>query len=440
LHYERYYDGHHPLKFATSKFQETFGQLFAAFSDNWCQVVVDASVERLKVQGFRFGADQDYVGDQDAWAIWQANQLDTDSGLAHLEAGKSGLAYLIVDAGDPPRITVESPCEVFVATAPGDRRQRVAALKRWVDYDGKMHATVYLPAGSYRFVSRDAVRVGQGEAPTWLPDSPEYVPNPFGRTIPVIPMANKPRMMRTGTSDLATAIALQDAIDKLSTDMMVAAEYAAFRQRWATGIEIPIDPLTGNKMEGGRFLSHVGRIWAVEDQNAKFGEFDVTDLRNYVAGIEMFIQHLAAQTRTPPHYLTAGLGQWPSGDSLKASESGLVAKVVEKQAHFGEAWEEGMRLAFVALGDARGSQDDAEVIWKDAEYRSTGELVDSLVKMRTLGVPLQAIWERYGASPQEIARWRTMQEREVQLLGPRAGPVQYGGAVAGDVLTPGANA
>src|SRR4051812_18091444 len=51
---EAYYGGRHPLQFATSKFRETFGSLFAEFADNWCPVVVDSSAERLQVQGFRF--------------------------------------------------------------------------------------------------------------------------------------------------------------------------------------------------------------------------------------------------------------------------------------------------------------------------------------------------------------------------------------------------
>lgn len=46
-----YYDGRHALAFATSKFRETFGRLFDAFADNWCQLVVDASVERLQIRG-----------------------------------------------------------------------------------------------------------------------------------------------------------------------------------------------------------------------------------------------------------------------------------------------------------------------------------------------------------------------------------------------------
>jgi hypothetical protein len=50
-----YFNGNHPLAFATAKFREAFGSLFSAFADNWCERVVYASGERLRVQGFRFG-------------------------------------------------------------------------------------------------------------------------------------------------------------------------------------------------------------------------------------------------------------------------------------------------------------------------------------------------------------------------------------------------
>jgi hypothetical protein len=412
--YADYYNGKHPLQFATSKFRETFGSLFSEFADNWCPVVVDSSAERLAVQGFRFGGKGTYSGDSDAWDIWQANALDADSGIAHTEAIKTGHAYVIVDIGDPPRITVEHPTEVIVAFEPGNRRKRIAALKRWRDWDNFLHAIVYLPDASYRFVSRDAF---EPSTPIlWQPDPIDRVANAFGGSIPVIPIRNNPSMLHGGRSDIDPVVDIQNAVNKLVTDMMVAAEYAAFRQRWATGIEIPIDPETG-KPNASRFLSAVSRMWTVEQTDVTFGEFDVTDLKTYVAAVEMLIQHLAAQTRTPPHYLTAGLGQWPSGDSLKASEAGLVAKVKRKQIDFGEAWEEAIRLAFYALGDDRSNATDAEVIWADPEYRTEGERVDALVKMATLGVPPEALWSKWGASPQEIERWRGMQVREATVKG-----------------------
>src|SRR3954471_10932660 len=122
--YEAYYDGDHPLQFATSKFKEAFGGLFGAFADNWCPIVVDAPVERLQVVGFRMKTATS--ADNDAWTIWQENALDVESVIAHTEAGKCGMAYLLVDPnGGDPRITIEHPSQVIVATDPGDRRKRL---------------------------------------------------------------------------------------------------------------------------------------------------------------------------------------------------------------------------------------------------------------------------------------------------------------------------
>jgi hypothetical protein len=429
--YEAYFRGDHPLQFATSKFRETFGSLFQEFADNWCPLVVDASVERLKVIGFRFGTGGP-AADHDAWRLWQSNYLDADSGLAHSEAVKTGESYLIVEPGDPARITVEHPAEVIVAHAPGDRRRRLAALKRWIDEDGVQHATVYLPEAAYRFrTDRPVVDpsspfssvAASGADVRYVPDTPERVPNAFNGIVPVIPMRNAPTMLGGGTSDLDVVIDKQNAINKLCTDMMVASEYAAFRQRWGTGIEIPADPATG-RQDYGRWLSAASRMWVVEDADARFGDFNVTDLNVYVKAIEMFIQHVAAQTRTPPHYLLGQSGAFPSGESLKATETGLVAKVRRKQVDFGEAWEEAMRLAFYAMGDTvRAAAHDAEVLWADPEARSEAERVDALVKLSTIGVPAEALWARIpDVTPQEIDRWRLLKDAEARRAAVAAGP------------------
>ena len=57
-------------------------------------LVVDAPGDRLEVQGFRF---RDAEGDADIWRrIWQENDLDAGSQLAHTEALMKGVAYAIV--------------------------------------------------------------------------------------------------------------------------------------------------------------------------------------------------------------------------------------------------------------------------------------------------------------------------------------------------------
>jgi hypothetical protein len=141
--------------------------------------------------------------------------------------------------------------------------------------------------------------------------------------------------------------------------------------------------------------------------DAKFGNFTVSDLGIYVRAIEMLIQHVAAQTRTPPHYLLGQSGAFPSGESLKATETGLVAKVRRKMLSLGEGWEETLRIAFRIEGEsARADAIEAEVIWANPESRMVGQTVDAAVKLQTIGVPRPALWAFIGASPQEIARWK----------------------------------
>jgi hypothetical protein len=402
--FEAFYIGNHPLQFATTKFRETFGNQFGAFADNWCQLVVDATVERLKVEGIRFGSHGPDA-DKDAWKIWQANGLDADSNLAHLEAVKCGESYLLVappaEDGGEPVITVEHPAHVIVAHAPANHRNRLAALKKWLADDGYARATVYLPDGLHKFRSVEKYAVGRQIQ--WRRADEGFVANPLG-VVPMIPLRNNPSLMRGGQSDLQPAIPIQTAIDKIVTDMIVASEFAAFRQRYATGLEVPVDE-NGNPLPS--FLSSVSRMWTVEASDVKFGEFEASDLTNYVKAVEMLVQHLAAQTRTPPHYLLGQSGNFPSGESLKATETGLVAKVQRKQVDFGEAYEDAMRLAFRLKGDStRGKAIDAEVIWRDPESRSWGELVDGLLKLQALGVPNEVLWSRAGFTPQEIDRMR----------------------------------
>lgn len=418
-HFEAYYEGQHRLAFATSKFREAFGMLFSAFSDNWCGVVVDAPVERMEVQGFRFGEDQ---ADEDAWRIWQGSDLDAGSVVAQETSVATGYSYLLVSP-DPDeerraRITVEHPGEMIVATAPGDRRRRLAALKKWVDEEGHACVTLYLPDGIHKWRTRDKWK--GGKKPKWVVrssddeevDSDGFAgDNPLG-VVPVLPLLNRPTMRGEGRSDLVGVIPLQDAVNKLVADMLVASEFAAFRQRWASGIEVPVDPETGQPMRQV-FDAAIDRIFATGNNEAKFGSFDATDLKNYVAAVETIVQHIAAQTRTPPHYLLGQSGAFPSGESLKSTETGLVARVKRKMIVSGEAYEEAIRLALRLEGETEKAEaPTAETIWRDPESRTEGELVDSLTKMKTLGVPRRALWEKWGASPTQITRWEAMAAEE----------------------------
>jgi hypothetical protein len=409
--YESYYDGRHPLLFTTSKWREAFGNLFSEFADNWCQLIVDAAVERLKVVGFMVDGEPD----QDAWAIWQANALDVESVIAHTEAGKIGHAFLLVDPNDgEPKITVEHPTQVVVATDPGNRRSRVAALKHWLGDDGYEYVTLYLPDLIIKWESKEPVDKQTGLAETEWVERPDGGTNPLG-AVPVIPLENKPGLLGVPHSDLEPAIPLQNAVNKLCSDMIVASEYAAFPQRAITGVEIPRDPETGAPIAGAELKAALSRVWTFKAADAKVWTLPAADLSNYVTAVEMLIQHLAAQTRTPPHYLLAKLVN-TSGEALAVAEAGLVSKCRAKTLFFSDAWEEALALALSATG-TQTEQADCEAMWADPERVSEGQRVDAAVKKKTLGIPLPTIWAELGYTPEQVAEMekQLVSEREAQL-------------------------
>src|SRR5215831_15618132 len=269
--FDAYYRGEHKLLFATVKFRETFGTLFSAFSDNWCDLVVDASAERLKVEGFRFGDDT--AADKDAWQLWQRNGLDAESELAHTEAIKLGCAYALVGPDDDgnPTIQIEPPTNAIVAIDPALGRKRLAGLRCWLDEWGYEHVVLYLP---------DAIAWWNRKSndKSWQLDDTQSGDNKLG-VVPLVPLANMPTLReRQGRSDVERVVPLQDAINKLCADMIVASEYAAYPQRWATGVDIPKYP-DGHPSAGQplpsivSFLSGADKVMAVEDAQAAFGSF-----------------------------------------------------------------------------------------------------------------------------------------------------------------------
>jgi hypothetical protein len=426
--YWRFYEGEQPLMFASQKFREVFGQRYPHITANFMPLVIDAERERLIVQGFRFANRPQ--GDDATWRIWQENQMDAESQIAHEIALAKGESYVMVspkEAGDDyPLITIEDPSEVIVETAPGNRRKRLAALKVFINDDGKAQAYLYLPDKIYRFVSRNAQKgsVYSGLSTTaWetMDDTTGVEqPNPLG-VVPIIPLINRPRRDGRGRSELRPVMGNQSAINKLRFDALVASEYIAFPQRYAINIDIPVDPDTGAPI--APFKPGVDILWAVRRPTAEevaeygdkvppvtLGQFPQADMSPYIDMIHAEIGEMASNSRTPYHYL---LGEPqsvpPSGESLKSSEAPLVKKVMAQEVHFGEGWEEVMRLALTAAGQKAKARTDGETIWKDAETRNEAARTDSVLKQFAAGLlPDVFALEELGYSQSQIERIKSM--------------------------------
>ncbi|WP_440066458.1 phage portal protein [Streptosporangium sp. OZ121] len=411
--YDEYYEGNHPLAFAQVKFREAFGGMFQGqWADNFCALVVDSVAERLQVEGFRL--TEDPKADRDAADIWQRSGMDADSDAAHTDALIQRRAYVHVwaDADGKPTITPYSAHEMTLAYVPGSRRTRRVALKRQVDEWGTEHVAL-MTAKSVYTTSRPEGR------DKW--DDGKPAKNPLG-VVPVIALDNRPRLNRKPMSELHRIIPLQDAVNKVMIDALVASEMGAFPMRWVTGLELAEED---GKTAPPPFKVALDKMLHSEDPNTKFGQFETVDLANYVRLIDALTTHIASVSRIPTHYFLLQAGQPPSGESIKSAEAGLVAKVLQRQRCFGEAWEEVIRLAFAVLKDPRQNAHSAEVIWRDPEYRTEGEHVDALLKKKTFGVPDRQLQEDAGYTPAQIERFpqlRDEQAKEARDRAERFGP------------------
>jgi len=405
---DAYYEGNQQIRFAMERWRKAFQKQFRQFSENVCPLVVDSVEERIDIVGFQVAGKFD----EKTWAMWQRNRMDAESQIAHMESLLLATSYALVwntdSSADRAQITVESAHETIVEHAPGSRWDRAAALKVWTDdITGKMLATVYLPDFIWKFQSVRSVDeyTRPDQVSGWEERTGEEDPleNRLG-VVPVIPLYNRPRLRKPPRSEIADVLSSQDAINKLTMDLLVASEFAAFRQRYLIGVSEPKDPETGQVVPD-YWKQALEAFLIIPNKDAQVGSIDATDLKNYVDAIEHEIQQVATRTKTPPHYFFLR-GQFPSGESIVAAEAGLVSKALRRQRHWADAWEEVISLARQIEGMTKlGAPIDT--MWRDPESRTEAQHIDAVGKKRQmLDVPREQTWEDAGYTPQQIERMK----------------------------------
>lgn len=460
--YDNYYTGQHPLPWLSPRAADEFREVLRMSRSNYMGLVVDAQVERLMVEGFRIstaqekaesrrraarrtadllsgraevgdgGADEATLGeegDADTWRLWTENNLDSEFDKALLEAAIAGTSYLLVapndDEPETPLVYVEHPSQAIVEYVPGTNRREIAAGLKVYDDDwtATVHAVLYLPDGIYKFKQarsqtaypnipmsdlEQQIRLGALVQPVWdvreVTGESWPAPNVLGE-VPLLELQNNPRMLTGGRSELEDVTDIQDRVNKTRADRLVTQDYGAFPQKWISGW--PNEDASGNatpEIDTGR-----NRIVTTEVVETKFGQWTAAALDPYNASAREDIKDIASRTRTPAQYLLGEMSN-VNGQTLKASESGLVAKVRQRMRNYDDTVERAMMLTRKAAGLPIQRGMSVQTLWRNPEHRTEGELVDALTKMASLGVPQEVLWERWGATPTEIRRWKAMQD------------------------------
>jgi hypothetical protein len=427
---DAYWRGDHPLPFGNRKMREAYKRFQKQSRTNFTELVAESVIERLKVTGFRTGGAGSETLDQQAWSWWQDNCLDADSSLVHRAAVVMSRSYVIVgpnpDDSDSVLVTAEDPRQVVHEADPANRRKLLAALKTWWDdIESRNLAVVYLPDAIYYYRSEQTTKQSASpwSASAWEVDDSDPYPdgvgaNPVG-VVPVVPFLNRPDLSGQTLGEFESTTDIQDRINSEVLDRMVISTMQAYRQRWATGVD-----LTDEHGEGGGFDPGSDLLWNVSDERAKFGEFQPADLTSILKAVEADVQHLAAITRTPPHYLLGSIIN-ASGDALAAAETGLTSKVNERMTEFGESWELVYRLAGKVLG--KDVPTSCEVIWSDPEFRTLTEMAAANVQLMQAGVPWRTRMAMLKFTPSQIERMQIERTQDallnaaIPLTGPAPG-------------------
>ena len=367
-------DNHGPAN--TAEKSAKFAMLAGLSTTNLTGLVIEATAERMEVEGFRFGDDPD--GDKDAWRIWQQSDFDAGSAEAITHALVYGRCPISVDPNGP-RLIVEDPRQVIVAYSSDGRRDRLAALKVFTDeWTGAWYATLYLPGAIYRYKDERSTPLMSAE-PLWVlrevTGTPAISGNPLGE-VPFFELRNRP-LGRT-RSEIANLVIPQQRLNQAVFNTDAVAEYGAFRQKWATNVEVPTDPTTGLPMNP--YDANVAKMF-IGAGDAKFGDFGATDLTGYLKLVQDIAAHMARVSRVPVTYFLTDVANL-SADALALLVSGLVKKCQRRVKGYEPGFEGAIRLAFKTLGDARA---DAPISmkWAEMETYSMGQAADAAVKLTT---------------------------------------------------------
>jgi hypothetical protein len=405
-----------PAAVARARVVQAYRMLMPVASAPWGSLVVDSVQDRLEVAGIR--SDLPEV-DKQVWRVWQDNQMDSESKLAHNSALLSGRAFALVWPGatGQPEISLDSAEQMIVRYREGSRRQRVAALRRWMDGDTP-NVTLYRPDAIYKF---QGPKNSSGMAGTqWqrreVPGEEWPLPNPLN-VVPVVEIALnrrlKPGSFGYARGEFEHCIGLIDRINLLTFLGLVVAFWMGFPLRGVIGERIIRDD-DGNALPP--FEVNADTVFQLENPEAKLAQYQAADRKNLSVFAEL--DQLSTVTKTPRHYfpLEQGMSNL-AADAIRASEGALHAKVTAHKASAGEGWEEVLRLAGRMLDQPVDLPADAALLWKDHESRSLAERADAATKLKDL-VPWQSIAETVlNASQDDIKRWGDQRAADMRANG-----------------------
>lgn len=388
-----YYDGDHRLPYLSERLRDVFRDLTPDFSLNWCEAVIDATADRISLTGL---TAQDRATTNVLKDTWHKLGLNVEADDAHKAALVTGEGYLCIwqepDYGlqayyNDPRLV-----QVFYH-ADNPHLKEYAA--KWWEENGQRRVTLYYPDRMEYYISRGKSSDAKSERSfePYDPDGASVVVNPYG----VVPVFHFRPERRYAKSDLSSVWRVQNGINLLLINMIVAGEFGALPQKWLIS-------QIGLK---GKLPNHPGGILSFpgadsEGQATQVGQFQATSLSNFWDAIDPLVSSIAAITRTPKHYFVRSSGD-PSGDALAAMESPLLKKVQDRIDRFAVEWRQ-IGAFILKLNGMNATPTDIMPVWADIRTIQPLASAMSVREYTSAGVPLKTALRRAGWTDDELTK------------------------------------
>lgn len=401
-----YYDGEHPKVWLTDAIKDKLDdELIVNMAENWCDVAVDGPVRRLTVEGFTDRGreseelENDVVMAEAATNVWKDNDLRLGQKDVYTAATVAGESFVFVWKDDDKKTGLDTTIkDARNVWWPKDchRADPTRVVLVWADEDeGVWRATCY-----YRYVVVRLVGPQLKNGGTVMPSDMRWwnvdPADPGGEhgfeKVPVIRFS----LSSARRSHINRIRTFQDKINKLAANMLVNAEFNAFRK---------MAILTEQVIDDETLKMRPNRISVLDPGGGEGGaaptsiwESSETDLSNYSDEQDKLIDKLFTKSWLPGHLKVKSEKVAPSGAAYEADEGPFTEYIEDLQTSYGESWHDMYELM---LGL------DVECQWRDPHVKSEATIGTTVKALVDAGVPISLALKYY-------AGWTTKQIEELE--------------------------
>jgi len=350
--YDAYYNGDHTVDIPPKVKAALESELGTV--SNYCRVVVDSAVEyicsgELGIEIMHGGTNQIEADKAERllYDVYEVNGLLFEEMLKAITImGKKGDVFLkLYIENDEIKIRILRPDICFPRYRSDDYKEMIYCVIQWFDEDDLGSPSA---RNDGNLVSSSLLgETRKWKAQVFRPDVVEYyelangsdIVDPFQSFqrsewqlvdiqdnilgfIPIIHIKNTMDDLEYGVSDLQVMIDLQDALNKILTDMLLTMDNQAFQRIVIFGGQTP---------KGHKISMEPGSVIEVPNENGNLQVVNAADITPFIQAMDKIVDQVYTVTSIPRTVLSKSEGGVVSGYALRLHYLPLERKCKKKE-------------------------------------------------------------------------------------------------------------